>query len=152
MTRRSLLKRAAYGVAVSTALSASRVLGANERINVALIGCGGRGKMVAKLMREVEGVNFGAVCDVYDVNAGVARDWAGSGGSRFPAANGSPVASPERSRQWPFTTRQKTKSVAMNPPAAPAPVLAFTCAPTGVASPICSRPGDTSLPTKGVSS
>jgi hypothetical protein len=79
MTRRTLLKRAAYGVAVSTAFSASRVLGANERINVALIGCGGRGKLVSKLMRQVEGVNFGVVCDVYDTNAGAAKEWAGSG-------------------------------------------------------------------------
>ena len=86
MTRRSLLKRAAYGVAVSTALSASRVLGANERINMALIGCGGRGKTVAKLMREVEGVSFGAVCDVYDANAGMAREWAGSGDCNAHAA------------------------------------------------------------------
>jgi predicted dehydrogenase len=83
MTRRSLLKRAAYGVAVSTAFSAARVLGANERVNVALIGCGGRGKLVSKLMKEVPGVDFVAVCDVYDQQAGVAREWAGNGCRSF---------------------------------------------------------------------
>ena len=38
MTRRTLLKQAAYSAVISTALSASRVLGANERIRLALLG------------------------------------------------------------------------------------------------------------------
>jgi predicted dehydrogenase len=33
---------------------------------------------VARLMRQVPGVVFTAVCDVYDRNAGSARDWAGN--------------------------------------------------------------------------
>src|SRR5882672_5402828 len=83
MTRRSLLKQAAYGVVASTAISAGRVLGANERVNVALIGCGGRGKLDAKLMREVGGVDFVAVCDVYDPHAGAMREWAGGSCKSF---------------------------------------------------------------------
>ncbi|MCI0377456.1 MAG: Gfo/Idh/MocA family oxidoreductase, partial [Gemmataceae bacterium] len=49
------------------------------RVNVALIGCGGRGMAVARLMRQVPDVAFVAVCDVYERNAGRARDWAGDG-------------------------------------------------------------------------
>jgi hypothetical protein len=49
---------------VMTALSASRVKGANDRVNIALIGCGGRGKYVARLMRENPKVAYTAVADV----------------------------------------------------------------------------------------
>jgi predicted dehydrogenase len=55
------------------------VLGANERVNVALIGCGSRGMTVARLMRQAPNVAFVAVCDVYDRNANNARQWAGAG-------------------------------------------------------------------------
>ena len=45
-TRRGFIKRAsaaAAGLGAWQALSAERVAGANERVNVAIIGCGGRG-------------------------------------------------------------------------------------------------------------
>jgi predicted dehydrogenase len=64
---------------VLTAASAARVYGAGERVIVGLIGCGGRGRYVARLMREAHGVEFGAVADVYGANAEKARDWAGPG-------------------------------------------------------------------------
>ncbi len=75
MTRRSLLKRAAYGAAAATvtALSSDRVLGANERINIALIGCGLRGRQVAALMARVPDVSYVAVCDVSDATIASAR-------------------------------------------------------------------------------
>jgi len=60
------------------AQSAQRVLGANDRVNVGLIGCGGRGRYVAGLMREAPGVEFGAAADVYLPNAERAREWAGA--------------------------------------------------------------------------
>jgi predicted dehydrogenase len=41
------------------------VLGANERINVGLIGCGGRGSALWQLFLEQPDVNPVAVCDVY---------------------------------------------------------------------------------------
>jgi predicted dehydrogenase len=74
MKRRHFLK-----VALSTisALSASRVYGANERVNVGLIGCGGRGNLVGKLMKAVRGVDFVALCDVYDAQFAATREWAG---------------------------------------------------------------------------
>lgn len=67
----------------ATALSASRVLGANDRVRVGLIGCGGRGRYVARLMREAPNIDFPAVADVYDLNAAAAREWAGPGAAAF---------------------------------------------------------------------
>jgi len=60
-----------------TALSAARVLGANDRVNVGLVGCGGRGRYVARFMKEAPGVEFVAVCDVYAKYAAAAKEWAG---------------------------------------------------------------------------
>jgi predicted dehydrogenase len=52
-------------------MSGSRVLGANDRINVALIGCGGRGRSDAYSFKEYADANNNAcqilaVCDVYE--------------------------------------------------------------------------------------
>src|SRR5438105_8784898 len=81
MVRRNFLKHAT--AAGMTALSASRILGANDRINIGLIGCGGRGRYVARLMREAPNVAYTAVADVYDKNAGIAREWAGTDARSF---------------------------------------------------------------------
>jgi len=75
MQRRQFLGGAGAGL---MAQSAQRVLGANDRVNVGLIGCGGRGRYVAGLMREAPGVEFGAAADVYLPNAERAREWAGA--------------------------------------------------------------------------
>lgn len=85
MKRREFARQAIQSAAIAsiTAHSPKRVLGANERVVVALIGCGGRGLAVAKLMREVPGVEFAAVCDVYDTNAAAAKEWAGPAASTF---------------------------------------------------------------------
>ena len=64
--------------AALTALSAGRVLGANERVNVGLIGCGTRGMYVARAMRPAPETAFTAVCDVYETNARRAKEWAGA--------------------------------------------------------------------------
>jgi predicted dehydrogenase len=79
MKRREFIKRTLQQTAVisTTALSAKRVLGANDRVVIGLIGCGGRGMGVARQMREVPGVEYGAVCDVYEPNANAAKEWAG---------------------------------------------------------------------------
>lgn len=80
MKRREFIGRVARTAAIaagSTAFSAPRVLGANDRINVALIGCGGRGRLVTRLMRDAGNVDVAAVCDVYDVHAAQAKIWAG---------------------------------------------------------------------------
>lgn len=85
MKRREFAQQAIQSAAIAsiTAHSSKKVLGSNERVVVGLIGCGGRGLAVAKLMREVPGVEFGAVCDVYDTNAAAAKEWAGPAATAF---------------------------------------------------------------------
>ena len=70
MKRRDFLKGVVQGtVAVSaSALSASRVFGANQRVRIGWIGCGGRGRFVSGHMREVPDAEIVAVCDVYEKN------------------------------------------------------------------------------------
>ena len=68
MRRREFIKQTTAAVS-TTAVSAKRIIGANDRVVLGLIGCGGRGLDVAQLMRKVSGVEYGAVCDVYAPNA-----------------------------------------------------------------------------------
>lgn len=70
--RRGFLRAA--GGATFTAASASRVAGANSRLRVALVGCGGRGRSVAAKVAAVKGVEYTYFCDVYDRQAESARD------------------------------------------------------------------------------
>ncbi|MGD8237454.1 MAG: Gfo/Idh/MocA family oxidoreductase [Armatimonadota bacterium] len=85
MSRRDVLKRAGIGAATLVVGSAARrVLGANERIGLASIGCGGRGTALmgqARNHAEELNVDFVAVCDVYRPTRerAVARikDWTG---------------------------------------------------------------------------
>ena len=72
MTRRGFLQRSgvsatglALGAGALTAAGAGRVLGANERINVALIGCGGRGRYVMYGLAE-QGARITTLCDLLD--------------------------------------------------------------------------------------
>ncbi|MCC6590246.1 MAG: Gfo/Idh/MocA family oxidoreductase [Bryobacterales bacterium] len=69
MRRRDFLVQtpAAAKVAAAgmTAASYSRVMGANDKVNLGLIGCGGRGTGVMGTFLKTERVNVTAVCDVY---------------------------------------------------------------------------------------
>jgi predicted dehydrogenase len=65
------------------AAGAQSVLGAADRVNVGLIGCGGRGRYVAGFMREAENVRFAACADVFLPNAEKAREWAGPGAAAY---------------------------------------------------------------------
>lgn len=60
ISRRDVIKSAALG-----ALSYSRVMGANDRIGLGLIGAGGRGRDVLSNFRHNSEVELLAVCDVY---------------------------------------------------------------------------------------
>jgi predicted dehydrogenase len=60
ITRREGIRAAAL-----TALSYARVLGANERMQLGLIGAGERGRYVASLFQKTEEADVRAVCDVY---------------------------------------------------------------------------------------
>src|SRR5262249_48949337 len=77
MERRQFIQQAA-GTALASAASFSRILGANDRVNVALIGCGERGRVNADLVRQIPGVNIAAVCDVYQPHAAAAQTSAGT--------------------------------------------------------------------------
>jgi predicted dehydrogenase len=77
------MQRRQFSKLAATALSASRVPGANDRVNVGLVGCGGRGRHVARLMREAPNVAFTAVADVYQRNTDSAREWAGPDAKGF---------------------------------------------------------------------
>ncbi|MBL8236485.1 MAG: Gfo/Idh/MocA family oxidoreductase [Bryobacterales bacterium] len=61
MNRRSLIR----GAAAMSAASYMRVLGANDRIQLGLIGCGDRGEYVMSVFQNSKQVDVNAVCDVY---------------------------------------------------------------------------------------
>jgi predicted dehydrogenase len=65
MTRRDF-SRTAFAVTAANALSASRILGANDRIRMGLIGSGGRGREDWGNFLNEPDVEPVAVCDVYD--------------------------------------------------------------------------------------
>ncbi|MEW5979860.1 MAG: Gfo/Idh/MocA family oxidoreductase [Acidobacteriota bacterium] len=67
MNRRRFLKQSA-GILGSSALFApsARVVGANDRVRVGLVGCGVRGRYLAKLLAGLSGAQLVALCDVYD--------------------------------------------------------------------------------------
>ncbi|MEP6534091.1 MAG: Gfo/Idh/MocA family oxidoreductase [Bryobacteraceae bacterium] len=66
ISRRGLLRGTAVTGAVAvTAASYSRVMGANERIQLGLIGCGGRGNYVMQTFVKTDRVEVKGVCDVW---------------------------------------------------------------------------------------
>src|SRR5437588_7640713 len=64
-SRRSFLKQAALGTAAVLAYPTSRVLGANDRIRVGMIGVGDRGNDLLGQIRSIRGVEVVAMADVY---------------------------------------------------------------------------------------
>jgi predicted dehydrogenase len=81
-SRRYFLKQAGLGGAlITTAAGQARVLGANDRINVAFIGTGGRGNwlmdLVLKHRQAKPDVEIVAVCDVYQKRLSAASQKAG---------------------------------------------------------------------------
>jgi len=65
MNRRQFLKSSISGAAASSLGTPRRVLGANEGVNVALIGCGGRGRYLARGMAEL-GAEVTYLCDLHN--------------------------------------------------------------------------------------
>ena len=88
-SRRRFLK--ATGAAALTAASYSRVLGANERLSIGLIGCGGRGIGAhmggARRYAKDQNVVFTAVCDPWRIAreraAAKAKEWFGVEARQF---------------------------------------------------------------------
>jgi predicted dehydrogenase len=80
ISRRDFVKTTAAGL---TALSASRVLGANERINVGLIGFGLIGRFHLAALKEQPDVQITAVCDVHRGRVAEAAEMAGTKPERY---------------------------------------------------------------------
>jgi predicted dehydrogenase len=59
-------RREFVSTAAGTVLAGSRVLGANDRIRVGLIGTGGRCMYLARLLKSLPGNEVVAACDVYE--------------------------------------------------------------------------------------
>src|SRR5215469_5420307 len=72
MTRRELI---GTGAAMLTAASQSRIWGANERLSIALIGCGARGLQLQPYFQRLNGP-LTAVCDVWRTRAEKAQSLA----------------------------------------------------------------------------
>jgi predicted dehydrogenase len=69
ISRRHVLR----GAATVTAASYSRILGANERIQLGLIGAGGRGRYVMGVFVKTDKVEVPAVCDVWPQRSEMAK-------------------------------------------------------------------------------
>jgi predicted dehydrogenase len=69
MNRRHFL-----GAAALTAASYRRVLGANDRLQMALIGSGRRGREVMKAFLTTERADLRCICDIYDVQRARAKE------------------------------------------------------------------------------
>src|SRR5579875_2327251 len=80
--RREFLKGASAAATVVTATSYSRIMGANERIRLALIGCGGRGTSVMTLFQNNPFIQVVGVCDIYEEHTRAAQQKA-SGAAMF---------------------------------------------------------------------
>lgn len=77
--RRTFLRTAGTAAAIWSASSYSRILGANDKVNLGLIGCGGRGTSVMGVFIDSKQVNVTAVCDVYAARVDRALQRATSG-------------------------------------------------------------------------
>ncbi len=67
-SRRSFIKAAGIGIAAGMTAREYRAFGAegaNDQVNVGIIGVGGRGSSLLRWARKKDGVKFVAVCDVY---------------------------------------------------------------------------------------
>jgi predicted dehydrogenase len=64
-TRRSFIKQAALTSAALLAYPSARVLGANERIRIGMIGVGGRGQDLLKQVLELPNAELVAIADIY---------------------------------------------------------------------------------------
>ena len=81
ISRRNLISKTALGIAGTTisartavaasAASYKRITGANERINIGFLGCGGRGnghKNMVKMSEKDKNLGVVAVCDICKIN------------------------------------------------------------------------------------
>jgi len=83
-TRREFLKDSALAsAAVLGGLAPARVLGANDRIRIGVLGSGHRARYVMDFFKEAPNVELVAVCDVYAPARAQAMEVAGSGAQAY---------------------------------------------------------------------
>jgi predicted dehydrogenase len=75
-TRRQFMKKTAAGAAVFLAYPPARVLGANDRVRVGMIGVGARGQDLLKQVLDVPNAQLVAIADIYSRRRGEARQMA----------------------------------------------------------------------------
>lgn len=73
LSRRSFLTASAAASVTAFGVPAVHALGANETINIGLLGVGGRCRHLLQSLVKVPKVRIAAVCDVWDVNLNSAR-------------------------------------------------------------------------------
>jgi predicted dehydrogenase len=86
ITRREFLKDTALagaGAAVLGGMAPARVLGANDRIRLGVLGSGYRARSVMEKFQKVPGVEFVAICDVYAPARALALETAGPGAQAY---------------------------------------------------------------------
>jgi hypothetical protein len=74
MNRRGFLYAGAATAAAMSARSYGRILGANDRVGIGVIGLGRRGTIVGGAFLEDKRARIVAVCDIYDANQGPAAE------------------------------------------------------------------------------
>ncbi|MBK6798634.1 MAG: hypothetical protein IPG76_18095 [Acidobacteria bacterium] len=72
MKRRDFMISAS--AATFTAASYDRILGANDRLGMALIGSGRRGREVMRAFVSTGRIDLNCICDIYDVQRGRAKE------------------------------------------------------------------------------
>src|SRR5438309_9010746 len=75
-TRRNFIKRSALGSVAMLVYPPSRVLGANDRVRVGMIGVGGRGQELLKQVLGVASAQLVAIADVYTGSREAAKQMA----------------------------------------------------------------------------
>lgn len=72
------LSRRSFLSTTVTAASAARVLGANDRVRLGIVGSGSRGKYLMRVANKVGGIEWVAVCDAWDVRRDEGAETAGT--------------------------------------------------------------------------
>src|ERR1700677_2856349 len=75
MNRRGFLYAGAATAAAMSARSYGRILGANDRVGLGVIGLGRRGTIVSDAFLEDKRANIVAVCDIYDAQTKAFLSW-----------------------------------------------------------------------------
>jgi hypothetical protein len=104
MDRRDFIRNTTGAGVALTAASYSRVLGANDRIGLALIGCGGRGEHVMKNCMWDPAVEVVALCDVWDERVAERRLVAAGAPTASPTTGPSSTAGTSTRWSWPPPT------------------------------------------------